>query len=383
MTTFAVSSKMLAAYTGATTQDDPVLSLLEYTKQDCESILQSSPLETPIVHSESGFVFGVIQAYNLHHNLSIRPDDVWLAIMIQFGLYVNGNAEDLRHHFVQHQGQKELTVKMPGSMRSIEVVDLVAQMLLQMDTHLTDPALKEWVLPCYSTTTDDDKIVGSIVLMAAMKKYFTYKACLCCGILFVTLLGTIEDWEDIRARVDKLAAYSDRMTKWSVMLAPILDQFVLAAKWQPDAGFWSRICHEFGGHSGPRYIGGWLSVFCVFDQVGRWQGKNSAIDMLDGKLRSRLKEFPTVSIDDIPPEYLTVDMTIDDNGEIYNALFFGGHMSFGFEDPRASSSHVSQSWTTMFKQILSGGCLSYQRKTTIVPRLSWTIARNKNTLWIV
>ncbi|EQC31918.1 hypothetical protein SDRG_10435 [Saprolegnia diclina VS20] len=337
MTTFAVSTKMVAAYTGATTHDDPVRSLLEYTKQDCESILQSSPLEDAIVHSESGFVFGAIQAYNQHHNLSIRPDDVWLAITIQFGLYVNGHAEDLRHLFVRHEGQKELTVKMSGSMRSIEVADLAAQMLQQMDTHLADPALRAWLLPCFSTTTEDDKIVGSIVLMAAMKKYFTYKACLACGIPFVTLLGTVQDWEDIRARVDKLAAYGDRMTEWSAMLAPIFDQFVLAAKGQPDVGFWSRICHEFGGHSGPRYIGGWLSVFCVFDQVGRWQGENSAINMLDGKLRSRLKEFPTVSMDDIPPGYLTVDVAIDDNGEMYNALFFGGHMSFGFEDPSASS----------------------------------------------
>jgi hypothetical protein len=44
----------------------------------------------------NGFVQGVIEAYNGHHAISIRPDDVWLGILTQFSFYVNANSEQLR-----------------------------------------------------------------------------------------------------------------------------------------------------------------------------------------------------------------------------------------------------------------------------------------------
>lgn len=54
--------------------------------------------------SDNGFVRAAIDAHNRHMNLIIRPDDVWLAILTQFNTYVNARPEDLRHHFVAHEG---------------------------------------------------------------------------------------------------------------------------------------------------------------------------------------------------------------------------------------------------------------------------------------
>ncbi|KAG6371849.1 hypothetical protein JVT61DRAFT_8846 [Boletus reticuloceps] len=46
-----------------------------------------------ILPQRNGFVHIVIEAYNRHRTLIIRPDDVWLAILTQFCFFINGNAE--------------------------------------------------------------------------------------------------------------------------------------------------------------------------------------------------------------------------------------------------------------------------------------------------
>jgi len=52
----------------------------------------------------------VLECYNKHHALTIRADDVWLAILTQFSFFVSGNAEALRSLFVLHEGKKELSM---------------------------------------------------------------------------------------------------------------------------------------------------------------------------------------------------------------------------------------------------------------------------------
>ncbi|KAJ7821597.1 hypothetical protein B0H14DRAFT_3146644 [Mycena olivaceomarginata] len=61
------------------------------------------------------FIGTVISAYNGHHALIIRPDDVWIAILCQFNFFVNANAELLRANFVAHEGKKELEITAKGS----------------------------------------------------------------------------------------------------------------------------------------------------------------------------------------------------------------------------------------------------------------------------
>ncbi|OQR96251.1 hypothetical protein ACHHYP_16552 [Achlya hypogyna] len=342
MVTFAVSPVERTAYSGPLVSKHTINELREFKKEGCDTIVQATPTDALLAASASGFVRGAIQAYNTHHDLVLRPDDVWLAIMIQFGLYVNGNAEQLRSSLVRHEGQKELVVTRNGSLHTVDFGEMSVEMVDQMEKHLVDPTLKHWVLPSFSTTTDHDVIVGSVVMMASMKKYFSYKFRLCCGIPNVTLLGTVGDWEDIRARAAKLKTYGNAMIAWSEMLVPVLDQFVLAATGEPDVQFWTRICCNIGGGSGPRYISGWIGVFCAFDEDGKWQGGTKQVTTW-GKVTT--SEFPIINTNDIPPGYLTVDVTIDDNGTEYKALMFAGHTAFAVD-----------------------------KGTTIAPHLSWAIA---------
>ena len=70
-----------------------------------------------------------------------------------------------------------------------------------------DPSVRDWVVPDFSTTNPVDRVVGSIALMAAMKSYFDYKICLECSLPSITLLGTVDDWKQIRHRAERLVEF--------------------------------------------------------------------------------------------------------------------------------------------------------------------------------
>lgn len=52
-----------------------------------------------------GFASAVLNAYNYHANLVIRPDDVWQAVLSQFSYYVKGHSEELRSRIVDFEGK--------------------------------------------------------------------------------------------------------------------------------------------------------------------------------------------------------------------------------------------------------------------------------------
>ena len=70
---------------------DPALALLRAVAEEqselCDELLYSSlPFGSAamldIIPQRNGFVHTVVEAYNQHRALIVRPDDVWLAIHI-------------------------------------------------------------------------------------------------------------------------------------------------------------------------------------------------------------------------------------------------------------------------------------------------------------
>ena len=82
--------------------------------QHLQHVLQSTVTDetaSKILPHQNGLVHTCLEAYNHHRHLVLRPDDVWIAIVTQFSFYINKHAEELRSHFVAHEGKKELVVK--------------------------------------------------------------------------------------------------------------------------------------------------------------------------------------------------------------------------------------------------------------------------------
>ena len=199
-------------------------------KSDIVVIGRSPPSAFSTTPLENGFVNTVCEAYNHHYDLVLRPDNVWLAILIQFASYVQCNAEDLRKVFVNHDGKQELTVVAAGTLHNAPYDQMALSMVEQISANLKDASIKEWALPNFSTTTLTDQVVGAISLMATMKEYFSYKFCLECGLTKVTMDGTVEDWEVIERKVQRLLEFdnkSNHMQKWVSLLAPVCSIYIV------------------------------------------------------------------------------------------------------------------------------------------------------------
>ena len=98
----------------------------------------------------------LIRAYNDHQHLVLRPDDVWQGS--QFSLYIQKNAEDLRHIFVQHEGQRHLEVQVD----SMDFNEAAPLFLDELKKNVSDPSFVNWFMPDFSTTVSRDKIVACV-----------------------------------------------------------------------------------------------------------------------------------------------------------------------------------------------------------------------------
>lgn len=300
-----------------------------YHQNGGTEILQSSQgNDVSVAQFSNGFVGAVFDSYNRHHRLVLRPDDVWISILTQFSLYVDKNAEELRHYFVTHQGQKQLVVSGNGSLRCANYPRLTELMTDEIKKNLTDGSVREWMIPSFTTTTFDDKITASVIMMSAMQKYFSYKMCLCCGIPEIELLGQLSDWLNLRERVQKLETYETsqgHMKDWVKLLLPIIDEFICSYQGKVNLGFWDTICDYRGGGSGPSYLSGWITAFCVFSETGNWQGSQTRVQNWNETIDN--KGYPIIDTNDIPAGIVSVPVTVDDNGTEYKTRMFAGQIA--------------------------------------------------------
>ena len=316
-----VFKKLAASYVPSTINFNEYLNRCSVVEQNKGRILLTSVPENPISPSfGNGFVGTAFEAYSHHRHLVLRPDDVWIAIMVPFAQYVDANAEKMRSQFVSHEGKIQLTAFGSGSITSCDWSSLLKQLCDKVGTYTKDE-IKAWVEPDFSTTTDKDRFVGRIMLMSAMKNYFSYKCCLECGLPAVTLEGTLADWQKIRAKVDKLKIYGEVMVKWHSVLAPILDQFVATFSGKPDVDFWQRICHYEGGGSGPRYLSGWILAFVPF--IERY-GRKDSYYLNDYNIIASTNVYGKLDTTDIPSCTVEVNVKVNDNGVEYDTILYAG-----------------------------------------------------------
>ncbi|KAJ7686653.1 hypothetical protein B0H17DRAFT_1071411 [Mycena rosella] len=312
-----------------------------------------------ILPNKNGFVNTVIEAYNKHHALVIRPDDVWLAILSQFNFFVNANAELLRANFVAHEGKKELIISSIGTRYSADFAAMSRQMVNLIEKNVVDPTLRHWVMPDFTTTTVNDTTVAAVLMMATLKSYFSYGFSLGCGIPRITLEGERSDWTNILDRLEKLKEYGIQTIAWYHLLRPVITRFVTAfdAPATPDnVDFWQRVAHYENMGSGPTYYSGWINAFNVFNTEGAWLGHHldmaaaseqapealTADEFWATYANSRVRRdlifdgtpYHRLDTKKVPEGYAEVDVKLDDNGDMFDCIMVAGMVGTGI-----SSSH--------------------------------------------
>ncbi|MCJ1353335.1 MAG: hypothetical protein MMC33_003320 [Icmadophila ericetorum] len=306
--------------------------------------LQSSLMKfddaEPIIASKNGFVHGAIKVYSNHQNLVIRSEGIWFAILTQLSSYINGHTEQLRGQFVAHEGKKRLVLRYESNM---DFGKLAMEMGELLEINVVDPELREWIMLDLSTTTKEDEILASILMMGAFKGYFTYVCRTGCGFPSVTLLGEKEDWERLLQKLEKLKTFGEDTTKWYHLLVPIVSRFVRTfdePKSKDIIHFRNRIAH-CKGRSGSTYYCGWITAFCYWDKQGhclydavqKAYTKNDEADTSQWKHstpRLRLEDaiYERINVMEVPIGFSIVPIRLEDGLSKYDALIIAGSVGW-------------------------------------------------------
>jgi len=233
-----------------------------------------------------GLASAIIHAYTLHQHLRFSPDDVWLTVAQGVSKHIWHNAERFRYLFVDHEGQKEILINAADIIGYCngdftgDWPQVITRFADATDKRIKKVDLKKHLECDFSTSTNASITVSQIILLDAMKKYFTYRGLCGCGIPKVTLDGTLEDWLHLQEKVAKLRDLGLELDFWLDRLEPVISQFVATYKGNVDEDFWSMVIYDVPYLSG--YIptpcwNGWISTLFPYSNSGSKITKNEII----------------------------------------------------------------------------------------------------------
>lgn len=220
------------------------------------------------------FIGAAHLAFAHHYPLIISPDVVWLCLTQGLALHINHDPEQFRHHFVDYLGKKNIVIERNDFIKNSSENywdEVLHQFSGKIAEHIG--AQRDLIVCDFSTTGILEQTVSEIVLMDVVKHYFDYQVDTMCGIPEITLLGTIEDWQSIRRRVENFDRFG--LEKWVDLLIPVLDRLITTANGEVNQEFW-RSFYKFEDTSGGTTITGWINLF--FPYIKDWQGNYTTIN---------------------------------------------------------------------------------------------------------
>jgi len=337
-----------------------------------------SPLPENTVYSfqENNMLAKMVHAaFYKHYPIELSPDAIWFTIAQGFGHHINNNSEKLRHKFVNFSGKETLVVNRPEFVKGSPDNDWegVFPEFAERITGFIGNENADLIQNNFSTTTPTDRIASQIVLMSAMQAYFEYAMMCGCGIPYVQLLGTEDDWIQIRQKAEQLRDFE--LDWWVDELLPVLDHFVQAAQGNPDVKFWQSINNISGASGfGATPVNGWLQVFFPYiggeanrknSCMGEWKkfyaAEEGAEFQTGERRRSRAQRYSGaykgynsgqvgygVSLKDFPNSMSTAPLKYTDipSGNDYKFVLCGGLVAV-VQDPNTSALRCVSGWAVL------------------------------------
>ncbi|MCQ2069173.1 MAG: DUF4419 domain-containing protein [Bacteroidaceae bacterium] len=242
------------------------------------SYIAASFWDQPLMVADAPFFTGMVQAFADHRPITLSPDVIWMLISQAFSHDVNADPEKFRDKFVDFDGKIDLIVqsRYPLYHPDFDWTAIVDGFAQQIDSNTKNDVAK-LITADFSTTGTIERMASEIVLMETTKSFFEFIIMYVgCGFPSITLTGTVEDWQSI---VDKTARLQELGAgKWAKELKPILEQFVQAAKGNPDKAFWQDIVMKNtpdrlrGGACSmekPTELDGWFLKLMPYDKEGK------------------------------------------------------------------------------------------------------------------
>ncbi|TQV92833.1 hypothetical protein IF1G_08757 [Cordyceps javanica] len=195
------------------------LLLSKYSPEFDVTDTRAFPPNTVYASSDS-VVRGALEAWAQHQHLVLRPDEVWFEVLAQLNFYMAAHAEDVRHLFVDFDGQQEIVVK------AFTWRDVISSFAGEIQKRVKTDWLESWIMPGFSTSNEDDGMTATVLMMGLVKQYFSFTGGIICGLPQVTLLGSREDWARLLDKLDRLSEFGQEPEEYAENLRPIFSRFV-------------------------------------------------------------------------------------------------------------------------------------------------------------
>jgi hypothetical protein len=240
--------------------------------------LLKAPLPVELIacsHEEASLVSGISYhplmaalecAYAGHRPISLSPDMIWLLICQGVAHHINLNAEEVRSQFVAHEGRASVSVitsHIETGGVSLDSIDWEGSIetFSELVKVLTTDKVKTFIAN-FSTTGQVERIASKIVLLGALKQYFSYSLVeFICGIPRVELEGTVADWQQIIERLEGFSGLG--LDWWLTPLKSVLEKFPAAFRGEISPVFWRSIYRKYqpGDPCSPESTIGWITMF--------------------------------------------------------------------------------------------------------------------------
>ena len=205
--------------------------------------------------SSNALLETVRDAYHGHHPLALSPDVIWLTICQGMSIHINLNFKSLEGKIYKNGHPDAIHVRVDTVAFDSTQWSVAVDSLAQHTRRYTDPYFYEAFVPQFSTTSPIDHVAYQITLLYAQQEGFSYSVESGCGIPWIVLRGTTEDWEMIKKKLSILDTLE--MTEWKKCLLPIIDQFISASKGKAKKSFWANIYKDKTSY-GTYAITGWI-----------------------------------------------------------------------------------------------------------------------------
>ncbi len=270
--------------------------------------------ELAFLSSKVPILYGFYTAYTNHYPIRIKPDDIWLLIVQAFSHHVDTNSEILREHFVNFDNRKTLTIVYEQELCKENVdkkilEDFSIQINEKAKKYLGEELLEK-LTPNFTTTNYDSLIISKISIMGVFKKYFTYSMLRpICGIPYIILEGTEEDYLKIKYKAKKLRKFD---FKWYIdRIIPHIEKMIDAKKGNIDVNYFKNFVQKTEVMGAKNFcrspkqvkldaINGWILDFFAYKEGYR------------EKERFCDKSLKVQDIDKLAGQMLNVQFTIKD-----------------------------------------------------------------------
>ena len=168
--------------------------------------------ENVVSFNEHSLFYGLLEAYKNHKSITLTPDIIWHMIVQGFTYHVAANKDKLRSMFVSFDGKKQLTVErldlFPETATKEDWEGIIDEFVENIGKH-TGKELTDTLEPKFSTTTKASHTAGMVSIMSSMQHYFKYQVLMGgCGFPSITIEGTLQDWEEIKRKVEGISKYN-------------------------------------------------------------------------------------------------------------------------------------------------------------------------------